>query len=442
MPAIHLFRKNGLQLLTLGMLVSMSTGCTMLSGIPVNRVPREILQVTQKDDFEDISMLRLRQDPPESYTLGPGDVIGFHIYEQGSGSFTNPNGPSRQSNVPLLPAVDFPEDSTLPPFVGSPVVVQEDGTITLPIIEPLHVEGMSMTQVADQIRRAYTIDADHFPDETQFSLTMIHRRTVRVLVIREESGGIADVSKRGTGHVLDLPVNENDVLRALSQTGGMPGTDAKNEILIYRGTFMDGVNYDQVLNGLCLDNCDDPCFCDESPRPDPPNVTRIPLRYHPSQPPVFSQQDVILNEGDIVIIRSRDKETFYTAGLLGGGEFPLPRDKDLDIIGAIALARGPLGSIGTGIGGIGSGQGGGNQNGRQGYCQPSEALIVRELPCGNQITIKIDLNRALSDRSERVLIKPGDVIMLRYTIGEEIGNVVLSLIQFNFLFSGFSGNGF
>src|SRR5690606_22986490 len=117
----------------------------------------------------------------------------------------------------------------------------------------------------------------------------------------------------------------------------------------------------------------------------PPNVTRIPLRYNPANPPTFSQQDVILGEGDIVIIRSRDKETFYTAGLLGGGEFPLPRDKDLDIIGAIAIAGGPLGSGGTGIAAIGGQQGGmagggGGRGGSSTNCQPSEAIIIRELP--------------------------------------------------------------
>jgi hypothetical protein len=32
--------------------------------------------------------------------------------------------------------------------------------------------------------------------------------------------------------------------------------------------------------------------------------------------------------------------------------------------------------------------------------------------------------------------------LLRYKVSEEISNVLLSLIQFNFLFSGFSGQGF
>ncbi|MCA9036987.1 MAG: hypothetical protein KDA91_17750, partial [Planctomycetaceae bacterium] len=214
---------------------------------------------------------------------------------------------------------------------------------------------------------------------------------------------------------------------------------------IYRGMYSDAVSYDSIMNNLCLDACQDPCFCNEAPVPDPPNLTRIPLRYNPANPPAFNQNDVILSEGDILIIRSRDKETFFTAGVLGGGEHPLPRDKDLDIIGAIALAGGPLGNAGTGVMAIGGrgGMGGGGRGGSSGTnCQPSEAIIIRELPCGDQISMKVNLNRALQYRSERVLIQPGDVIVLRYTLAEEVGNALLNLVQFNFLMNGFGGGRF
>jgi len=398
-----------------------TTGCATVTGIPVSRVPRILLEGELKDDFIDINLLRLRQDSPEYYALGHGDVLGLHI----------PNILTQANSV--LPPVHYPEDPSLPPAVGQPIVVRENGTVALPFIEAVNVEGMSLIEATDAIREAYTATENPVARaDEQVILTMIRQRTVRVLVIREEAGGRDGVRKRGTGHIVDLPVYQNDVLRALSETGGMPGTDAKNQVYIYRGMFEDGVNYDQILGNLCLENCQDPCFCNEAPLPEPPNVTRIPLRYPPSRPPIFTEDDILLGEGDILIIRSRDEETFYTAGLLGGGEFPLPRDKDLDIIGAIALARGPLGSIGTGIGGVG-GNRGGNNSADNAYFRPSEVIVIRELPCGNQIAIKIDLNQAIEDRSERILIKQGDVILLRFTMCEEIGNLVLNLLQFNYL---------
>ncbi len=425
-------------LLVVLLLTSLSTGCSCITGVPISRVPRELLTSDRKNDFEDISLLRLRQDSPDVYLLAPGDVLGFHAFIR-----------KDEELFPELAPVNFPEDSSLLPAIGSAVPVQEDGTIALPIVGQISVAGLSLIAATERVRRAYTVDKQHFPAEVHFSLTMIRKRTVRVLVIREESGGVADVSKRGTGTVLDLPAYENDVLLALSETGGMPGLDVQNEIMIYRGLYEDGVNADQMLNSISQQNCqdcDDPCFCDESPLPDPPNMTRIPLRYHPSNPPQFTQQDIILQDGDIVIIRSRDKETYFTGGLLPGGEHALPRDKDLDIVGAVALAGGRLGSAGTGIGGIGGQNGGGGGyggggGGGGGYIQPSQVMLIRELPCGNAITMKINLKEALQNPAGRVLIQPNDVILLRYTVPEEIGNVVLGMMQFNFLFNGFSGNG-
>jgi len=410
-------------LVCLASIVAVS-GCQSISAIPVSQLPRPMLDGDRKDDFIDINMLRLRQDPPDFYALAPGDVLGLHV----------PNVLNAGVDESVLPQVHFPEDGNLPPAVGTPIVIREDGTVALPFIDPVNIDGMSLVEATDAVRTAYTKSENPIArDDAQVILTMIRRRTTRVLVIREEEGGRDGVTKRGTGHIVDLPAYENDVLHALSETGGMPGTDAENQVYIYRGMMQDGMNYDHLLSNLCVENCQDPCFCNEAPVPDPPNVTKIPLRYHPSRPPTFTDEDILLTEGDIVIIRSRDRETFYSAGLLGGGEHLLPRDKDLDVIGAIAIAGGPIGSIGSGIGGVGSGQNG-NGGGRNGYCQPSEVIVMRELPCDNQIAIKIDLNKAIADKSERILIKPGDVVLLRYTVHEELGNLVLNLLQFNFLF--------
>ena len=403
----------------------LESGCQTINAVPVSRVPAEVLSTELKDSYKDISLLRLRQDPPETYLLGPGDVLGIYVKGVLGGEDE-------------LPPVHYPEDGNRPPAVGYPVPIREDGSLALPIIDAINVEGMSLVEATQAVQNAYTYPREIIKKgEESIIVTLIQARKVRVQVIREESGGQEGVSKRGTGTVVDLPAYENDVLHALNETGGMPGTDAKNEILIYRGLFNSGVDADTILNEVCQSDCDDPCFCNETPLPDPPNVTRIPLRYNPAKPPVFTQKDIILQDGDIIIIRSRDRETFTTAGVLGGGEYPLPRDKDLDILGAIALARGPLGSAGTGLGGLGSGGGGGFGGGGGGrsnqFCQPSEAVVVRELACGNSIAMKVDLNRALENPSERILIQPNDVILVRYTLAEEVGNVLLNAFQINYL---------
>ena len=152
------------------------------------------------------------------------------------------------------------------------------------------------------------------------------------------------------------------------------------------------------------------------PLPDDPSIVRIPLRMPPGQTPRFNPEDVILEDGDIVYIESRETEFFFTGGLLPGGQFALPRDYDLDVLGAMAIAgRGVGGTMQTG-GGMAGGISG------LGGAPPTQVYIVRQTPCHGQITIAVDANRAIDDPRERILIKPGDTVILRYKCKEELAN--------------------
>ena len=44
----------------------------------------------------------------------------------------------------------------------------------------------------------------------------------------------------------------------------------------------------------------------------------------------------------------------------------------------------------------------------------SRVIILRRFPDGNQVPIQVDLNKALRDPQERIIIEPGDMIILRY----------------------------
>src|SRR5439155_4282031 len=69
---------------------------------------------------------------------------------------------------------------------------------------------------------------------------------------------------------------------------------------------------------------------------------RVPLRMRPNEPLPFRPEDVLLKNGDIVFIESRETEVYYTGGLLPVAELPLPRDYDLDVLEAITQTHGPL----------------------------------------------------------------------------------------------------
>jgi hypothetical protein len=133
------------------------------------------------------------------------------------------------------------------------------------------------------------------------------------------------------------------------------------------------------------------------------------LKLHPGEPPPFRPEDVILQTGDIVYIRARRQEFFYTGGILPPGKFPLPRDYDLDIIQAVLQIGGPLLSSGVNpiniqgqIAGVGIG-----------FPSPSWLTVLRRTPGGGQVPIRVSLNRALTDPRERILVLPDDVLLLQ-----------------------------
>lgn len=155
-------------------------------------------------------------------------------------------------------------------------------------------------------------------------------------------------------------------------------------------------------------------------------IVRIPVRLYAGETPQFREQDIILNDGDIVFIESRDTEIFYTGGLLGGGQYTLPRDYDLDVLGAVSIATGRTVNISS------SKYGGVSALNQDVSVGASDVTILRQLPGGGQIPIKVDLNKAIRDPQHRVRIQPGDYILLRYKPHE----AVAAFIERNLLAGG------
>ena len=413
-----------------------------IDAVPARRLPPVVLG-RPKDDLIETSKARLRQRPPEVYVLDEGDVLGVFI-----------EGILGESGE--APPVQFPEDASIPPSLGFPVPVRDDGTVSLPLVRPIDVRGLTVAQAEEKIRRRYIeekilVDPQRLPEvvdpETEAAppaktiVTLIRQREYRVLVIREEAGAVGANGggdpKRGTGTLVDLKAYENDLLTALTVTGGLPGTDARNEVVIFRGGGQGSAEFDAAVAAFRRQPVG--CGC-KPPLPDPygPGAVRIPLRFFPEFPPTFTEEDIILRDGDIVFIPARDSEKYYTGGELGGGEYLLPRDYDLNILQAVGIAGGAVGVGSSGIGNIniGRGVGGGGRGG--GTFPPSRAIVVRQLPndCG-EIAIRVDLTRALTDPRERILIQPEDVIIVQYTLAEEIANAALRLAPFILLRGAF-----
>jgi protein involved in polysaccharide export with SLBB domain len=338
------------------------------------------------------------------------------------------------------------------PAIGFPIPVREDGTISLPLIPPLRVAGMSVEEAEEAVRKAYTgggPDGKEIikPGREKVIVALSRPRDYHILVIRQDAaqqtagtgtgttgarasgfiinfGGGARGTRRGQGFALDLTAYENDVLNALARTGGFPGSDAANEIIVERGSFAGAQGRQHAVDNLLA--------C--PPGADPLSAAvpgtqriRIPLRYRPGHPPPIRPEDVILQTGDIVFIEALESDVFYAGGLLPSGEYPLPRDTDLNVVQAIARIGGTL---------LGSGINTANINGQEinpGLSLPYPTLcsVVRETPGGGQVVIRVDLDRALRDPRERILLQPRDMVFVQERPDESIGRYLSETFNFN-----------
>jgi len=389
-----------------------------------------------KGNLVPIPLSYLRQPPPKEYLLGPRDVLG--IYVEGVLGQPDQNPPVTVSEPTSL--------ANLAPAIGFPVPVRDDGTIPLPLVDPIPVQGLTVAQAERAIIDAFTVKKKVLVAGRQrIILTLIRPRTTRVLVVRQDNPGAAtgttgvaanyahaaigglsapvsnSVTRRGTGMAIDLPAYENDVLTALTMTGGLPGFDAKNEVLIQRNVLPSS---EGPAGGS--DNSSGSAAADQSQAVGSAVTMRIPLRLPKGQKPDFRPEDILLHEGDVVCIEARDAEVFYTGGYLPPGEHTLPRDYDLDVVKAISAIGGPL---------VNGAVNANNFTGSLipdglGFYSPKLVSVLRKTPRGGQVTIIVDLDRAMQDPCQSLLIKPGDVVILQSTAGQAFGDYLTHVFSF------------
>jgi hypothetical protein len=144
-----------------------------------------------------------------------------------------------------------------------------------------------------------------------------------------------------------------------------------------------------------------------------PNEQIIPLRVPAGTCIQLSPEQTILRDGDIVYVESRQAEVFYTGGMLPGGQHLLPRDYDVDIFEAMAIAGYSYGSTGNS---------GGNGLLSITGVVPTDLYIMRKTSDGCEITIRVDLEDAANDMCDRLVVQAGDKLLLRYSPKEEVTN--------------------
>ena len=148
-----------------------------------------------------IDFSRLRQDKPEFYTLDADDVLGVFI-EAVLGEFGT------------APPVQLPDpNSDLPPAIGFPVPVREDGTMSLPLVSPIPVRGLTVQQAEALITRAYRQgDNPILIDKGRIIVTLIRKRFSESGPIRLVVGQTSTVPSNG--ELIGASFNDPEIVTA------------------------------------------------------------------------------------------------------------------------------------------------------------------------------------------------------------------------------------
>lgn len=387
-------------------LAGLSVGCAAVTNpvadaIPVRRLPAEVLG-RPRADLRPIPLTVLRQREIETYTFDKGDVLAVVA----DNVIAPPNTPA---------PVKLPDVTSDTAATGFPVPVSDTGTITLPQLAPINVKGKTAAEVEKLIIEAASGKNGGpeliNPKNARVTVQILKKREYAVTVVREDlqptiatgvGGTVVGTTRRGNGFTLRLPAGQNDVLHALNQTGGLPGLDAKDEVIIERAS-----------------SASDPAR----------GRIKIPLRIYPEQPLSVCEDDIILRDGDVVKIETRDttQDVFYVAGVAGSRQIQLPRDYDIDVLQALTVVGAPLAN------------GGFTQNAfiaqavNSGLGSPSPALltVLRQSGPGRQIPIRVDLNLALRDPRERIRVLPGDILVLQERPGDAMARYFTQTFRLN-----------
>ncbi len=174
----------------------------------------------------------------EEYTIGTGDVLSVSVYGEGD---------MAPSSAGALPRPDAASDA--PRGAGTGVVVMMDGRVSLQHIGDVQVTGMTLTQLADYLKKLYAT----IYDDPIITTTLVQSNSLRYTVM-------GNVAAPGIFY-LDYPIT---IVQTIARSGGFTEW-ANKEITVVRqelketdkGLFQKNkleFDYDDFVSGKDLNN--------------------------------------------------------------------------------------------------------------------------------------------------------------------------------------------
>lgn len=284
--------------------------------------------------------------------------------------------------------------------------VSDDGTVDVPVVGPVPVAGLEEFEASKNITNA-----------------AIERGMYRhpIITVQIKSKAVNRVTVLGAVNnpgVHEIPRGGCDLLTSLAAAGGLSDI-AGTEVEIIRQSdsfYAQNQSANPATNGQEPNNIQLAAYNNLQPNNDyqgpvaiNPKLLRIDLaRYNSANDSSYK-----LSDRDIVRVIPRKKEMIYVAGLVNDpGQFELPRDQDMHLVDALALAGGRSSPVADKI------------------------LIIRHIDNRPEpLVIQASLKEAKRSGRENILLSAGDTVTLEQTPATAVVDTIYKFFRVSFGFA-------
>ncbi len=311
-------------------------------------------RLAQQTNTQEVDLSRLASDIGGSQTIGVGDVL----------------------KVQVAAGLSDGDQSEMA------ARVEDDGTIRLPDIGAIRVEGIE-PQAAEGLIRAEAMRQELYRNPT-VTVTVTFQKTNRIRVlgaVREEG-------------VYELPSYASDVVSAIAAAGGL--ADDAGRLVEVRNPRMNRIQ-NQPPGGEGMIR---PVSAESSSE-----ISSYSIDLSTAAQSVG--RSYLVEDGGVVMIEKRDPEPIYVQGLVRSpNQYEFPIGKDLRLLQAISLAGGTSNQLADKI------------------------YVIRQHPESQKpLLIEVSYRRAKRSEASNIRLGPGDVISVEQTPGTVFMDA-LNIIRF------------
>ncbi|GAB5406889.1 MAG: hypothetical protein Aurels2KO_51200 [Aureliella sp.] len=188
--------------------------------LPSKKVGAVVDKRKVREQWENIDLRKLASEPPAAYRVGAGDILGISVSK-------------------ILPELVQGQ-------AGFPITVIDDGTISLPLIDPIKVAGLAVAEIGSLIEKAY-LDRGIVKERPKALVSLVALRRKNVLVWRR------DLDPLCKPELVSLKGHECDVLHAMAASGWQPRKRLQkmfSQVRIVRAGEVKGIELDRVMSRI------------------------------------------------------------------------------------------------------------------------------------------------------------------------------------------------